>query len=216
MNPPVVAEPAIEQSTPELGLAPTPATLSGLSIVLPCFDEGENVAATVREACDAASRVADVYEVLVVDDGSADDTRAIALGIAARVHEVRVVIHESNLGYGAALRSGFAAARMPWVFLTDADRQFDLEQLGEFVPLTAHADVVVGRRARRADPLARRVAARAWNRLVRTMFGLEVHDVDCAFKLMRRELLGRCELTADGAMISTELLVRLMDAGARI
>lgn len=216
MNPPVAAEPAVEQSLPELGLAPAPATLSGLSIVLPCFDESENVAAMVREACDAASGVADVYEVLVVDDGSTDDTRAIARGIAARVHEVRVVTHDTNLGYGAAVRSGFAAARMPWVFLTDADRQFDLEQLGEFVAPTAQADLIVGRRARRADPLARRVAARAWNSLVRGMFGLPIRDVDCAFKLIRRDVLTQFELSAQGAMISTELMVRCLRAGARI
>src|SRR5262249_11285142 len=116
----------------------------------------------------------------------------------------------------AAVRSGIAAARMPWLFLTDADRQFDLNQLDGFVRLVPGADVVVGRRARRADPVARRVAARAWNSLVRAMFALPVHDVDCAFKLVRRDLLDGFELTADGAMISTELVVRCVNAGARI
>jgi glycosyltransferase involved in cell wall biosynthesis len=201
---------------PDLALAGAPETLPGLSIVLPCFDEEENVAAMAHDACVAASRVADVYEVLVVDDGSSDQTLSIARSVAARVPEVRVVAHAANRGYGGAVRSGFAAARMPWVFLTDADRQFDLGQLDGFVPSAARYDAIVGRRVHRADPLVRRAAARAWNVLVGSLFDLPVHDVDCAFKLVRRDVLQSLDLTAEGAMISTELMVRLIRAGARI
>jgi hypothetical protein len=105
---------------------------------------------------------------------------------------------------------------MPWVFLTDADRQFDLGQLDEFVPFTASHDAIVGHRVHRADPFRRRAAARAWNVLVGHLFSLPVRDVDCAFKLIRRDLLQSIDLTADGAMVSTELMVRLIRAGARI
>ncbi len=216
-QPPSVAEPlSPAPELPVLALAPAPQTLPGLSIVLPCFDEQDNVAAMVADACAAAGRVADVYEVLVVDDGSSDQTLSIARAVAARIPAVRVVEHAANRGYGAAVRSGFDAARMPWVFLTDADRQFDLGQLNDFIPSTRTSDVVVGRRVQRADPLVRRAAARAWNVLVGRLFDLPVHDVDCAFKLVRRDLLRSFELTAEGAMISTELIVRLVRAGACI
>jgi glycosyltransferase involved in cell wall biosynthesis len=211
---PVAAGSALPENPPQL--ASSLPTLPGLSIVLPCRNEAENVAAMTADACTAARRVADAYEVIVVDDGSSDETLAIACSVEARVPEVRVVVHETNRGYGAAVRSGFEAARMPWVFLTDADRQFDLAQLDDFVIPAARADLVAGRRVDRADPLPRRAAAHAWNVLVRGLFGLPVRDVDCAFKLIRRDLLRSLDLTADGAMISTELVVRSVRAGARI
>jgi glycosyltransferase involved in cell wall biosynthesis len=213
---PAAAGSALPEYPPQLALARLLPPLPGLSIVLPCRNEAENVAAMTSDACEAARRVAEAYEVIVVDDGSSDATRAIARAVAARVPEVRVVVHQTNRGYGAAVRSGFDAARMPWVFLTDADRQFDLAQLDEFTIAATHADLVAGRRVDRADPLPRRAAAHAWNVLMRTLFGLPIRDVDCAFKLIRRDLLRSLDLTADGAMISTELVVRSVRAGARI
>jgi glycosyltransferase involved in cell wall biosynthesis len=197
-------------------LRPVPTILPGLSIVLPCQDEGANVAAMVEDALAAGRRVAREVEVVVVDDGSTDETRAIAQDVAESSPAVQVVVHPVNRGYGAAVRSGFEAARMPWVFLTDADRQFDLGQLDDFVPFTVSHDAIVGHRVHRADPLVRRAAARAWYILVGNLFSLPVRDVDCAFKLIRRDLLTSFELGADGAMISTELIVRLIRAGARI
>jgi glycosyltransferase involved in cell wall biosynthesis len=192
--------------------APTPVKLAGLSIVLPCHDEEANVTRMLFEARAAARRVAAAHELIVVDDGSTDGTRAAAEAFAG----ARVVVHETNLGYGAAIRSGVAAARMPWVFLTDADRQFDLRELEVFSARAEHADAIVGRRVKRADPLYRRVNARLWNALVRSMFDLPVSDVDCAFKLIRRERLAGVELSCGGATISTELLARLRHGGARI
>jgi glycosyltransferase involved in cell wall biosynthesis len=215
MQRPLVVVPARGTSEPSR-LQPVPTTLPGLSIVLPCQDEGANIEAMVEDALTAGRRVAREVEVVVVDDGSTDDTLAVARAAAEQSEAVRVVVHPVNRGYGAALRSGFEAARMPWVFLTDADRQFDLSQLDDFVPFTASHDAIVGHRVHRADPLLRRAAARAWNLLVGNLFSLPVRDVDCAFKLIRNDLLQSIELTADGAMVSTELTVRLIQAGARI
>jgi glycosyltransferase involved in cell wall biosynthesis len=196
--------------------APSAFALAGVSIVLPCHDEAPNVEAAVRMASAAGHRYAYAHEVIVVDDGSRDDTRAIATRLAAEDPAVRVVVHERNLGYGAALRSGIAAARQPWVLLTDADLQFDLDQLGEFVPLSDDHDVLVGYRIERQDPRGRIVAAAGWNWLVHRAFRLPVRDVDCAFKLIRRELLDGLALVADGAMISTELLVGCLARGGRL
>lgn len=195
---------------------PLVAPLEGVSVVLPCFDEADNVAEAVRVALLAGRRAAREHEVIVVDDGSTDETLAIASALAGANPEVRVVVHGQNLGYGAALRSGIAVARQPWILLTDADGQFDLTQLDDFLPFASDHDLLVGHRAARQDPLRRRVTAHAWNVLVRIVFGLPVRDVDCAFKLVRRERVQDIALVSSGAMISTELLVRCLADGARL
>jgi glycosyltransferase involved in cell wall biosynthesis len=193
-----------------------PARLSGLSIVLPCFNEQDNVATAVREATAAAELVADVHEVIVIDDGSSDGTLDAALGEAVLDPRVQVVVHESNRGYGAALRSGIGAARYEWVFLTDADLQFDLRDLRLFLPLSESHDLLMGFRMQRQDPWHRRVNAHAWNWLVRQTLRVPVGDVDCAFKLIRRDVLEHVTLGSDGATISPELIAKADHAGARI
>jgi glycosyltransferase involved in cell wall biosynthesis len=188
----------------------------GLSVILPCYDEAENVERAIDEATAAGELVADAHEVLVVDDGSTDTTRELAQARAAVDPRVRVLCHDDNRGYGAAVRTGLAAARLEWVFLTDADLQFDLTDLVRFVPLAPSSDIVAGYRAHRADPPHRVVNAAAWNMLVRRVFKVPLRDVDCAFKLMRRELVQALPLTAEGAMVSTELVTRALGAGARV
>jgi glycosyltransferase involved in cell wall biosynthesis len=192
------------------------AQLTSLAVVLPCFNEAPNVAAAVAQARSAATAAAREHEIVVVDDGSSDDTRVIAEALAALDPRVRVVAHDGNRGYGAAVRSGIAATTADWVLLTDGDLQFDLGDLQRFVPLAFAHDLVAGFRMRRADRLSRRLAAAAWNRLVRATFGLRVRDVDCAFKLARGPALRALPLCSDGAMISTELLVRCLGDGARV
>jgi glycosyltransferase involved in cell wall biosynthesis len=190
--------------------------LASLSVVLPCFDEVENVAAAVAQAHVAAAAHAVRHEVIVVDDGSSDGTGTVAAALASADPTVRVVTHEVNRGYGAAVRSGFAATRSDWVLLTDGDLQFDLAELAELVALAPDHDLVAGYRIDRADPAGRRAAARAWNALVRRSFGVGVRDVDCAFKLLRGDRLRALPLTSDGAMVSTELVVLAQRAGWRI
>ena len=195
---------------------PPARSLPGLSVVLPCFNEAPNVAEAIFAATTAAAIAADRYEVIVVDDGSSDDTATIAASLADAGLPVRVVVHGRNRGYGQALRSGIEAARMPWILLTDADLQFDLREVQDFLPMTARADLLVGWRMQRMDPIGRRANAAAWNWLVRRVFRIQVRDVDCAFKLVRRDILDGVELTSTGAMISTELLVKCLARGARV
>jgi glycosyltransferase involved in cell wall biosynthesis len=190
--------------------------LDGVSVVLPAHNEEENVAAAVHEALAAAEPVSARQEVIVVDDGSDDTTAAITAVLAATDSRVRLVRHERNRGYGSAIRSGIDAARMEWVLLTDADLQFDLGQLSDFVPHTDDAELVVGYRADRSDPLIRRVNAAGWNALVHMLFHLPVRDVDAAFKLIRRDALDGIELSSSGAAIDTELLAKATLRGARI
>jgi glycosyltransferase involved in cell wall biosynthesis len=206
---------AVTDLLPAAGRPHVVGRLRGLSIVLPCHDEAENVERAIDEATTAGELVADAHEVIVVDDGSSDATRELAAARAAEDPRVRVLVHEVNRGYGAALRTGFAAARLEWIFLTDADLQFDMGELARFAPLAPSSDIVAGYRIHRADPPHRLLNAAAWNLLVRRTFDVPVRDVDCAFKLMRRELVQALPLTAEGAMVSTELIARAAQADAR-
>jgi glycosyltransferase involved in cell wall biosynthesis len=185
--------------------------LEGISVVLPALNEQGNVRLAVERTRAAAARVAGHVEIIVVDDGSTDRTLEEAQEAGARV-----VSHGRNCGYGAALRTGFAAACQPWIFQMDCDNQFDPEELEKLVPLTADADVIIGVRAQRADEPRRIWAGRAWNRLCRLAFGLIVHDVDCGFKLLNRAAIAGLDLGSSGAGISLELCVAARSAGFRI
>jgi glycosyltransferase involved in cell wall biosynthesis len=220
MSETTTTSPATDLDLPDLH-TPGPAVrsgdrLAGVSIVLPCFNEAENVADAIRAATAAAEANAADFEVIVVDDGSSDATAQIAARLAENDRRVRVVVHPSNRGYGGAVRTGLRAAQMPWVLLTDADLQFDLGELSAFVALAGEADLIAGWRIARQDPVHRRLNAAAWNWLMHRSFEVPVRDVDCAFKLVRRELLEQVPLTSRGAMISTELVVRAVTAGARV
>jgi glycosyltransferase involved in cell wall biosynthesis len=199
-------------ATPEPAAA---SALASLSVVLPCFNEEANVAAAIEGAVAAARQCSDRYEIVVVDDGSTDGTARVVGELAAREPNLRAIIHTRNRGYGAALRSGIRAARMEWVLLADADLQFDLRDLADFVPLARSADALWGRRLVRQDTLLRRFYASTWNWLVRGLFAVRVHDVDCGFKLIRADVLRGMNLQTTGAMISTELAVQCRAQGAR-
>ena len=190
--------------------------LDGLTIVLPCFGEADNLAEAVRCATAAAERCALTHEIVIVDDGSMDQTTAVAGGLAARDGRVRLVVHGEHRGYGEALRSGIAAARMPWVLLIDADLQYDVGELGDFLPLARSADLVVGWRIVPQGPVGRRFGDALWVRVLRAALELPVRDVDCAFRLVRRDLLSRIDLRARGALVGSELVVKSRAAGARV
>ncbi len=190
--------------------------LAGLSVFLPSHNEEGNVERVVKGFLNVLPDLADEYEVIVVNDGSRDQTGAIADRLAAADPHVRVVHHEVNRGYGGAVISGIRAARMPYVLLCDGDGQFDPADVARLVAKTPEYDVVVGLRAHRADHLIRRMNGKAWTILVRLMFGLRITDMDCGFKLFRRALLEDMELHARGAMITTELMARLAGRNARI
>lgn len=183
-----------------------------LSLVFPAHNEQANIGRTIRVAQQTAARFGFRTEIIVVDDGSTDQT----VSVAASFPSVRLLQHPINRGYGAALRTGFSAAVGTWVFFTDADLQFDLSELEDALAVSAGCDMVVGYRDGRQDPLHRRVNARAWGLLVRSLFGVAVRDVNCAFKLIRRRLLSQLQLSSEGAFINTELLVRARSLGCTI
>lgn len=189
-----------------------------LSYFFPAHNEAANLEGLVAEALHTLPGLADTFEIVIVDDGSKDATPALADALAAAHPEVRTVHHRTNLGYGAALRSGFAAARYDHLAFTDGDRQFKVADLGRLIDRLedGHADAVVGYRIQRADPLVRTVYARLYRLANRIFFGLKVRDVDCACKLFRRSALEGIAVESGGAFFSAELLIKLSARGRRI
>jgi len=186
---------------------------AALSFFFPAHNEAENIEALVAEALQVLPLLAEQFEIIAVDDGSRDATPRLADELAARHMQVRAVHHEVNRGYGAALRSGFRAARYELVCFLDGDRQFHVEDLGRLLERQAqadHPDVVVGNRLKRADPFVRLAYARAYRLALRIFFGLKVRDPDCACKLFRRSALEGIRVESEGGFLSGELLVKLL------
>ncbi len=207
-------------AAPAIGTTPGPAPVAELSYFFPAHNEEGNVEALVADALVALPRLASRFEIIIVNDGSRDRTGALADALAsANPGIVRVIHHATNLGYGAALRSGFRVARFGLVAFTDGDRQFAVADLGRLTARIAEADqpdVVVGFRIQRADPLIRTLYARSYRLANRILFGLRVTDVDCACKLFRRDSLRGLRVESGGAFFSAELLIKLSAAGRSV
>ncbi|MEE9371341.1 MAG: glycosyltransferase family 2 protein, partial [Sedimentisphaerales bacterium] len=159
-----------------------------ISVFFPCFNEQDNVAHTVEEALVVLERLNTDFEVIIVDDGSIDATGLIADEIAGRDSRVKVVHHPANLGYGAALQSGFRAATKELVFYTDGDGQFDINEMPPLLSLTEQYDIVSCYRLDRRDCFIRKINGWCWTKLVCLLFGMKIRDIDCAFKLYKREI----------------------------
>jgi glycosyltransferase involved in cell wall biosynthesis len=184
-----------------------------ISAVLPAYNEEQVIAASVAAMVTTLESLGADYEVIVVNDGSRDRTAEILTKLGEENPRVRMVSHARNQGYGAALWTGFTSATKELVFLTDGDKQFDVDELKDFLPLLDGADLVIGYREPRADPLIRRLNGWGWNTIVTLLFGYTAKDVDCAFKLFRRRILDRVEVHARGATFSAEFLVKARRLG---
>ena len=187
--------------------------VDSLSIVLPAFNEAENIRESIRRAVSVCERLLLDFEIIVVDDGSDDATASLAHDASMENPVVRILSHKKNRGYGAALKSGIQASRKEYIFFTDADLQFDLEELeGLLISAGAH-DIIAGYRAVRSDPIGRRFNAWAWGQLVGALFELRIRDVDCAFKVFHRSVFDRVPIHSVGAFVNTEILVRAQAQG---
>jgi len=183
--------------------------LSSLTAFFPVYNEEKNVEEMVKQLKKMLPKVANAWEIVIVNDGSKDRTAAVAERLAAASPLVRVVHHTHNRGYGAALKTGFATAQYDWVFFTDGDLQFNIQQLGEFIPYTLKSNVVIGYRKSRAEGGLRAFNARVFKLFVDLLFRLHVKDIDCAFKLFKTRIVQSLELDSSGALISAEVLYKL-------
>jgi glycosyltransferase involved in cell wall biosynthesis len=184
-----------------------------ISAVLPAYNEEQVIAASVAAMVKTLESFDADYEVIVVNDGSRDRTADILTRLSQENTRVRMVAHERNQGYGAAVWTGFTNATKELVFLTDGDKQFDVDELGLLVPMLDGADMVIGYRQKRADPPLRLLNAWGWKMLVNGLFGYTARDIDCAFKLFRRRILDRVDVHARGATFSAEFLIKARRLG---
>lgn len=187
--------------------------LTSVSAVLPAHNEAAAIASTVGSVLGTLAGWLSDFEVIVVNDGSQDRTGAILDDLAAENPRLRVIHHALNQGYGAALVSGFEASQKDLVFFMDSDGQFDIRDLEHFFPLLETYDAVLGYRIKRQDTWMRKVNAWGWKLLVRLIFGVQVRDVDCAFKIYKGSFFREHHLETRGAMINTEILYKFRRAG---
>ncbi|CAN5472043.1 hypothetical protein BH23CHL2_BH23CHL2_04100 [soil metagenome] len=187
-----------------------------LSVVLPAYNEADNIEAVVKRSTTVLEPLDPSFEIIVVNDGSMDDTAAIINRLQREDARVQAVHHERNRGYGSALRTGFDAATGDLIMFMDADRQFDMSDVTALLPYVPHYDIVAGYRIRRNDALYRRLYAQIFDIAVWVLFGVHVRDVDCAFKIYRGDLIRSMPLTMPGALINTEMLAMAKRMGANL
>ncbi|MBI4352836.1 MAG: glycosyltransferase family 2 protein [Candidatus Omnitrophica bacterium] len=190
--------------------------MTSLSILFPCYNEEANLPGMLEEAVKLGEQYGVDYEVIVVDDGSADRSAAIVQEWTRKNPRVRLVQHSKNEGYGAALGTALRSAAKDLVFLTDGDRQFQLSDIEKLFAKIDSCDAVTGYRLARQDGFYRRLNGRLWTGLVKLLFGLPVRDVDCAFKLFRRRALEGLEFHSRYLLVHAEILARLKKRGCRI
>lgn len=192
--------------------------LDSLSVFFPAYNEAANIRKTVTRAVEVLPKTAKKWEVIVVDDGSTDKTGQIVKSLAKKEKRIRLVTHQPNRGYGEALKSGFEAASYDWIAMTDADGQFDFSQIDKLIAKTDRFQVVVGFRLNRRDPWHRRFFGWGWTVLAGLFLGLKVSDVDCGFKLVKKEVIEKIPTleSTRGGMISPELLAKAKKAGFSI
>jgi glycosyltransferase involved in cell wall biosynthesis len=187
-----------------------------ISVFFPCYNEQDNVARTAEQALKVLKKLNADFEIIIVNDGSSDSTGQIADELADRDNRIKVVHHPTNLGYGAALQSGFKAAAKKLVFYTDGDRQFDIAEMPPLLPLMNKYDIVSCYRLNRQDTLVRKINAWCWTKLVCFLFNMKVRDIDCAFKLYKREIFDNIKMSSSGALIDAEILARAVRKGYTI
>jgi glycosyltransferase involved in cell wall biosynthesis len=187
-----------------------------LSVVIPAYNEAENVEEAVRRVSNVAQTLGIDYEIILVNDGSRDKTGEIGQSLVGRVPNYRMVQHFPNRGYGGALKAGFAAATKDLIAFTPADNQFDFNEIRRLLAAMDGADIVSGWRQHDQDSLMRKFNRLGWNMLIRLLFGTLCRDIDCGFKVFRRDLLNHIHIESNGAMIDTEMLAGAKVRGYRI
>ena len=190
--------------------------LQNLSVFFPAYNEEENIVQTVEKALEVLPAFVENFEITIVNDGSGDRTKELADKLAGQYENVRVVSHEKNRGYGGALKSGLTSAKYENIFYADGDGQFDLKEIERLLPLVPECDIAAGFRIKRSDPIHRVINGKAYNLLVRLLFGLKVRDIDCAFKIVKKGVVDTIPLKSESQFVSAELLIKAKKKGFTI
>jgi len=186
-----------------------------ISVFFPCFNDEKTIGPLVRGVKKILDKMAGKYEIIVIDDGSTDNSRGELAKLSKEVQNLRLIFHRQNKGYGGALKSGFKAAKYDFVFYTDGDGQYDIGELELLLPLmTNDIGVVNGIKMFRNDPWYRIVIGNIYNFFVRNAFGIDINDTDCDFRLIRNSSLKKISLNCNSGAICVELVKKLQDSGA--
>lgn len=190
--------------------------ISSLSIFFPTYNDAKILSYLISKADRVASLIADDYEILIINDGSKDDTKETLMPLEKVYPKLRILNHNYNRGYGAALISGFKNSRYEWVFYTDGDGQYDPSEIIKLTEkISVHVDVVNGYKIKRGDNIIRRFIGYINNTILHIVFPLPISDIDCDFRLIRKSELKKFDLKSTSGTICTELIMRLKLVGAR-
>jgi glycosyltransferase involved in cell wall biosynthesis len=187
-----------------------------ISVFSPCYNEEKNIEKLLTSMLDFLPKISSDYEIIIVDDGSTDSTAEIARQFGLKHPQVKVVSHVMNKGYGAALRTGFENSSKDFIFFTDSDNQFDISEMTKLLPYIRNYDIVTGFRIKRQDNIIRKINEFGFNRLIRILFGLKVKDLNCAFKIYKKEVIKSIPLKSTLAFINSEILIRAKKKGFTI
>jgi glycosyltransferase involved in cell wall biosynthesis len=188
-----------------------------LSVFFPAYNEEENIKTTVENTIRVLRKVAEKWEIIIVDDGSKDNTPALSDSLAKKNKNVRVIHHKPNRGYGGALKTGFKEAKYEWVAFTDSDGQFDFNEITKFISLKDEADLILGIRKSRADSILRKIYTWGWALLPKIILGMKAKDYSCGFKMIKKEVFDKVQpLKGEEKVTQIELLVKAQRMGFKI
>lgn len=182
----------------------------------PCYNDKGTIATLVLEAKMVLENITDDFEIIVVEDGSTDGSRELLVELEKEVPQLRVILHEKNNGYGAALQSGFRTATKDLIFYTDGDAQYDVKEIPKLLAkMTANIDIVNGYKIKRSDPFHRIIIGYIYQEVMRFAFWLPIKDPDCDFRIMRRKIFDKVTLTSKTGTICIEMVKKFQQAGFR-
>lgn len=191
-------------------------SLKSLSVFLPAYNEEDSIASTVENVVKVLKTLDLDWEVLVINDGSKDKTGEVVKELEKKYPNVKLVNHEINKGYGHALKTGFAKSKYPWVAFVDSDGQFDFMEIKKLIGKTDEADVILGYRLNRADPIQRRVFTWGWKMLAMALLGLNVKDYSCGFKLIKKEVIDEISpIESEEKVTQIEMLIKAKKKGRK-
>ncbi|MBI4234831.1 glycosyltransferase family 2 protein [Candidatus Peregrinibacteria bacterium] len=189
--------------------------LKEISYFCPAYNEEENLKTHIQKILPVLAAIADNYELLIINNGSTDQTPKIADNLAAQNPRIRVIHHESNRDYGGALKTGFENCNYEWIAYTDSDLQYDFGEIREMLPFLSECDGVIGIRKNRQDSLYRKFQSKIFNLLTKLMFRLKAKDINCSFKVIKKEFIDRIKITSRSSFIDAEILIKTQKKGAK-